>query len=258
MTENFHTHTYRCHHATGTDREYIEKAIELGYKKLGFSDHLPQLYPGGFARSDRMALADIPEYFDTLTKLKAEYKKEIEIYIGFESEYQQGVTEPTLEHLKQFPLDYLILGQHFSTADSSEHYFSQTEDAGQLKQYVNEVIAAIKTGKFTFIAHPDVFNYAPDDDRYYTEMKRLCVAAKKANVPLECNMLGTGGFGNRRRNYPCDKFFKIAGEVGNEVLISCDAHQPEMLDNKEGYDICLNMLKKYGITPLTNIKLIKP
>ena len=41
LTANYHTHTYRCQHAGGTEREYIEKAIEVGIKKLGFSDHVP-------------------------------------------------------------------------------------------------------------------------------------------------------------------------------------------------------------------------
>ena len=38
---NMHTHTTRCHHAAGEDREYVEKAIEAGYDVLGFSDHAP-------------------------------------------------------------------------------------------------------------------------------------------------------------------------------------------------------------------------
>ena len=28
MNYNYHTHTFRCHHATGTEREYIEEAIK--------------------------------------------------------------------------------------------------------------------------------------------------------------------------------------------------------------------------------------
>ena len=42
MNANYHTHTVRCHHAIGSEREYIEKAISRGFKKLGFSDHTDQ------------------------------------------------------------------------------------------------------------------------------------------------------------------------------------------------------------------------
>lgn len=41
--QNFHTHTYRCHHAKGTDRDYVEAAIKAGYTEIGFSDHVPTL-----------------------------------------------------------------------------------------------------------------------------------------------------------------------------------------------------------------------
>ena len=33
MTANYHTHTIRCNHAIGSDREYIKKAIECGLSK---------------------------------------------------------------------------------------------------------------------------------------------------------------------------------------------------------------------------------
>ena len=39
MLANYHTHTPRCGHAIGSERQYIERAIEEGFKVLGFSDH---------------------------------------------------------------------------------------------------------------------------------------------------------------------------------------------------------------------------
>ena len=34
MIANYHTHTWRCRHADGTEREYVEKAINAGLKIL--------------------------------------------------------------------------------------------------------------------------------------------------------------------------------------------------------------------------------
>ena len=45
MIANYHTHTKRCKHATGEDREYVEAASETGLKILGFADHCPWIYP---------------------------------------------------------------------------------------------------------------------------------------------------------------------------------------------------------------------
>ena len=45
ISANYHTHTIRCKHAVGEEREYIEAAISEDFKILGFSDHTPQPYP---------------------------------------------------------------------------------------------------------------------------------------------------------------------------------------------------------------------
>jgi histidinol-phosphatase (PHP family) len=45
MKINYHTHTTRCHHAAGTEREYVEAAIANGIKVLGFADHTPYPFP---------------------------------------------------------------------------------------------------------------------------------------------------------------------------------------------------------------------
>ena len=38
---NLHTHTARCGHGEGLDIQYVNSAIDAGFKLLGFSDHIP-------------------------------------------------------------------------------------------------------------------------------------------------------------------------------------------------------------------------
>ena len=38
----YHTHTYRCGHAIGTELDYLNSALENKLNILGFSDHAPQ------------------------------------------------------------------------------------------------------------------------------------------------------------------------------------------------------------------------
>ena len=38
---NYHTHTYRCFHAYGTEEDYVQEAIRQNMQELGFSDHGP-------------------------------------------------------------------------------------------------------------------------------------------------------------------------------------------------------------------------
>jgi len=62
MIANFHTHTWRCNHAGGTERQYVEKALEAGLWILGFSDHAPYVFPRGYHSNFRMTLEQLPGY----------------------------------------------------------------------------------------------------------------------------------------------------------------------------------------------------
>ncbi|MGN1095545.1 MAG: hypothetical protein ACI4QR_04080, partial [Eubacteriales bacterium] len=123
-----------------------------------------------------------------------------------------------------------------------------------LKKYVDLVIEAIKTEKFSYIAHPDVVNYSGDDDFYKEQMTRLCRAAKEYSIPLELNCLGAA----TGRCYPSERFFKIAGSVGNSVIIGIDAHSPEFLQNKDAVRRCEEISRKFDLFPIRELKIKNP
>ena len=81
LKKNYHTHTKRCHHATGEDREYVEAAIAQGIEVLGFSDHIPVAIDTEVIQRVRMTYGEVDGYFNSILKLKEEYKKDIEILV---------------------------------------------------------------------------------------------------------------------------------------------------------------------------------
>ena len=85
MLANYHTHTFRCQHAVGEDRQYVEAAISHGMKVLGFSDHCPWVFDDGYVSGTRMSPSQLDGYFTSLTDLRAEYAGDIRLYIGFEA-----------------------------------------------------------------------------------------------------------------------------------------------------------------------------
>ena len=126
MLANYHTHTKRCHHASGEDREYVEAAIRAGFQILGFSDHCPWVFPReDFVSGMRLAPAEVDGYFYSLESLKKEYEKEIKIYIGFESEYCPNLVDAQQKLLEGYPLDYMIMGQHFLGAEYDTVYIGR-------------------------------------------------------------------------------------------------------------------------------------
>ena len=87
MKANYHTHTVRCQHAMGRDEDYVRAALEAGFEELGFSDHMPWPFGGGFVSSIRMGMADLPDYIASVRKLREGYAGRIRIHLGLESEY---------------------------------------------------------------------------------------------------------------------------------------------------------------------------
>ena len=230
MLANYHTHTVRCRHASGEDREYVEKAIEAGLKILGFSDHCPWVFPDDFVSGIRLSAKEVDGYFSSLESLKKEYAKDIKIYIGFEAEYLPEMMEAQDKLLKEYPLDYMILGQHFLDKEQGGIYSGQmTTDESILKRYIDIVIEAMNTGKYLYVAHPDVIHYVGSEEIYEKHMKRFCSYLKEKDVPIEINLLGIW----TNRHYPSNRFLKIAGEVGNSAIIGIDAHSPDAILNYE-------------------------
>lgn len=254
MTANYHTHTVRCHHAVGTEREYIETAIERGLKVLGFSDHSPQIFPtDDYYSHFRMRPEETDGYISTLRSLREEYRDDIEILIGFEVEYYPEIFDALLEHIKPYGVDYLILGQHFIANEYDTHESSTARhfDNAKLTQYTDQVLEGAATGKFTYIAHPDVFRFEGDEAFYAIETRRLCEGAKALGIPLEVNFLGLV----EGRHYPSDRFFKIAREVGCDFVFGCDAHKPNDVALPQTLARAQEFAERHGIVPLERVEL---
>ena len=256
MYANYHTHTVRCNHASGTEREYIEQALARNVRILGFSDHSPQVYDGYVSRF-RMRPDQLEDYVMTLRQLRDEYAGRIEICIGLEAEYYPRYFGRLMDLIRPYHLDYLILGQHFTgnESDGEPPCPKPTDDERMLERYVRQTMEAMETGMFSCFAHPDVFNFTSDLKIYRKWYEKLCIRAKELDIPLEMNMLGyvTG------RHYPSACFFRIVQEVGNEVILGCDAHDPGRVADPSEIETCLSFLQKCGVRNLIDrLQLIPP
>lgn len=234
MIANYHTHTKRCHHASGEDREYVEAAIQAGLKILGFADHCPWIYPDkNFVSGIRLAPGEVDDYFYSLESLRKEYARDIKIYIGFETEHCPDMIEEQDKLLKEYPLDYMICGQHFLRAEYESFYAGRPHsDEDFLKAYVDTAIAGIRSGRYLYLAHPDLVNFTGDEAVYCSHMKRLCAALKEEDIPVEINVLGL----SEGRRYPSRRFLELAKEAGNSAIIGIDAHAPKHFFNKDAIE----------------------
>lgn len=225
---SYHTHTKRCNHAFGEDEEYIQKAISLGIKELGFSDHV--FLPHHSQPKIRGEYSQLDDYISSLRALREKYKDQIKIYIGFECEYYPIYEEYYRHLLDDKIVDYLILGQHCYIDEEGQFqwYFSSNTPKEKYIRYKDDVINGIKSGLFSYVAHPDLFRSSVENfDEFFVEIsKDIAEAAEKYKVPLEINLGGQ----RYLRPYPSNEFFSIANKYKNRFIVGSDAHTPEQLE----------------------------
>lgn len=253
MYANYHTHTFRCGHATGTEEEYIKTAIDGGIKIMGFSDHVPYLFPDGHQANWKMQVKDAEDYISTVNALKEKYRDKIKIYVGFEMEYYPEHFEGMLAYVKKLGAEYLILGQHYigNENDGRPHSAFANHNESDLIEYTDNVIAGMKTGKFLYVAHPDVLRFYGDEKIYRSETKRLCTAAKELGIPLEINLLGV----HDGRHYPNEIFWQIAAEVGCSAIFGLDAHTAERAYDANSIEKAKIFVKKFNLKLIDEVEI---
>ena len=252
MIANYHTHTTRCHHATGTEREYVENAIRRGLKIFGFSDHTPQYFPGDYYSFMRMRPYELPDYCADVRRLQREFRDQIRIHLGLEVEYYPVSWGQLLPRLRDCGVEYMILGQHWLGNEINEPAsLKETADEHLLRRYCYQVMEGLNTGKFTYLAHPDVFNFVGDPKTYRKHMRELVRTAKECDTPLEINLVGILS----GRHYPGDTFFEIAAEEGCPVILGLDAHAPEQVLDPGPEAKALELVHRLGLNLLETVPL---
>lgn len=245
MIKNYHTHTFRCHHAYGTEEEYVLKAIERGVKTLGFSDHSTYLFPSPFISKHRMLVQEIEDYVTTLVALREKYKDKIDIHIGFEVEYYPQCWDRTVEHFKDFGIEYLILGQHYVGEEylGAPSAFLESDSEEKLALYVDLVRRAMETGMVSYLAHPDLIYFTGSEEAYEREMQRIIDTAIANDVPLELNLLGL----RKGKNYPDERFWKMVSKTPAKVILGSDAHAPLEVANPADLEMAQSFLERVGV-----------
>lgn len=276
---NFHTHTHLCGHADkkSTIRDYAIAAFKEGMPVLGFSDHAPS--PFGYNPNVAMSIKQFEEeYIPTLKLLKQEVEGKLDIRIGLEAEYfgDDGEQYRIVKELREMTepyLDYMILGQHMELSrDENGRLKTPPETSKQNSKqypldYAMTVVEAIKTGKFAYVAHPDIFmekrDQVPEEelDEYMKNAKKamemICEASREYDIPLEVN-LGSiaaieGNVPGKHKTkdgeypYPVAEFWKVAEEKGCKVLIGIDAHDPNAIRDRRPERIARKLLEDAGI-----------
>lgn len=262
MRFNLHTHTPRCQHATGSEAEFVQAAIDKQYDTLGFADHGPWPFEDGFVSRIRMTVDQLEGYVRTVREVGNAYADSIRVLCGLEYEFFPAYIPWLRETREELGLDYLILGNHFDGHENGGFYFGNCTTPKQRAQYLKQTIAGMETGLYLYVAHPDLFlrRAEPFDRSCKQDSQTLCRAANALGIPLEYNLLGLRyqardagkypGFG-----YPCEPFWEVVAEENCAAILGVDAHRVSHLQDPELYDLAALHLKSLGVRLLDSLPI---
>ena len=257
MKANYQTHTERCRHAQGTEEDYIREALKAGVSILGFSDHAP--FPDhdfGF----RMPYDELETHLSALDRLAKLHASDIVIRKGLEIEYLPRYRDYYERLLTRDGLDYLLLGEHFYPDHGEAPFITSAQSTLDNIRYAEGIAAALKTGYFFAVAHPDLFtmNHFAWDRNCDAAVDIILNAAVSAGAILELN---ANGFrrgvhsypDGDRYMYPHIKFWEAAAQTGLPVIIGSDCHEPCQVWDEQ-MDKAKAMLRALGIVPLEQME----
>ncbi len=237
MKANYHTHIYKCKHASGTVEDNVVEAIKHGFSEIGISDHMPKdVYNDSLYAMEEYELED---YIKEIEEAKKKYKGKIKVLKGMECEYTKDLV-PILHKLKyDLKFDYLILGHHFALTEKNEFcYFHNSNSMEDFVLYKNSVIEALRSGYFDYLAHPDLFllNYLGKWTKELESISRdIIETCIKENVIIELNANGLrrdtlDTEEGLRYPYPRKEFWDIVSEYKEaRVIIGSDNHNKDEL-----------------------------
>lgn len=240
MKTNYHTHNYRCNHATGTVKDYILEAIDAGLDEIGLSDHLP--HPDkDIDTKNRMSYDDLKNYFNDIDTMIKTYGNKISIKKSIECEYFEEYDWLYNELRKKYKVDYLVLGVHFFPYKGEMVYIGEVDLTPEiLEDYIDYVIKSMESGYFNYLAHPDLFGvkYLNWDEHSKKASRRILEKAEELNITLEINVNGlrrpTLKYNNGERyQYPHKDFWSLANEYDVNIIIGIDAHNPHEIHDLE-------------------------
>lgn len=249
MKANYHTHTFRCGHAYGSDEQYVLAAIEAGFETLGFSDHIP--FIGVHNPKDRMDFDQLDDYLSSIQALKQKYASQINILVGFELEFYPELLSYYQEIRSK--VDYMIVGQHYKYLNQYGYDMYNTDE--DLEQYTKQVCAAMDSGLVSMLAHPEYFMLGRKVWNEACEKAAHAIAqcAVKNNIYLEINLNGMR-FGKQHYNigehfaYPFLPFWKIMAQYPVKCCYGLDAHRPLTLLESHRTELFHTTLTQYGLT----------
>ncbi|MDU4698737.1 MULTISPECIES: histidinol-phosphatase [Paenibacillus] len=252
MKFDLHTHHFRCGHADGNIRDYIEAGLAAGLSVIGISDHTPYFGREEDQPFPRIAMGKqaFAGYVEEVLKLKQEYAGRIDVLLGIESDFFPEHLGAYRNTLNQYPFDYIIGSVH-SVGEVSIFNknrwkgLSREEKVSSKETYYELIRQSASSGMFQILGHIDAMkgNYpAFTDIPAARAIDETLKTIAEHGVAIEINTSGktklSGGW------YPDDSILERALHFGVSVTFGSDAHTPSRVGDE--WEEVAQRLKEIG------------
>ena len=241
ILSNPHTHT-DFSDGRDTPRSQVERALALGFRALGFSDHAAQ---------DVDAFTGMPkereaDYQGAVRALAEEYAGRIRVHLGVELDSEFGIAEK-----KNY--DYILLSCHYVRKGNAralvdcrprrDRVFAVRDEAyggngeAMAADYFLHLGARALEERPAILGHFDIVKYFNGDGSLYDAdspvvrraWREALAMARESGALLEVN---TGGMARGYVNepYPSWDILRAWRDLGGGVILGSDCHDARLLD----------------------------
>jgi len=246
---DYHMHTPLCGHAVGQPQEYVEHAIKMGLREIGFSDHAPMVHEP--MPEVTMAFDELPLYQAMIEDVQKRFSPQITIKVALEADFIPGFEAKTKAIIDGYPYDYIIGSVHFiddwAFDDPATREYWKVHNVNTVyRKYYALLRESAKTGFFQIIGHPDLpkkFGARATEDMT-DEVQATAKVFKDTGVAIEINTAGL-----RKpiaEMYPAIDCLKIYRQAGVPLSFGSDAHAPH--DVGKDFDKAFDLAKAAGYT----------
>lgn len=243
--------------------KYVEKAIELDFTAIGFTEHSPLPFDTPFSLKEK----SVKTYIDEIDSLKNKFSDNLQIYRSLEMDYVPHLSEDFNFWKEKCKTDYLIGSVHLvASSKDNPLWFTDGPDpdiydqglkeffGGDIKKAVktfyHQTNQMIETQQFDIIGHFDKIKmhnanrFFTDEDIWYRKLIDETVELIKAkDLIVEIN---TRGLYKKRSDklFPDDYALRQVKEKNIPIIISSDAHKSDEINNL--FPPTVEYLKKMG------------
>ena len=256
---DYHVHTFRCGHAGGESREFVERAIARGLAEIAFTDHVPLYFLPPDKRDPRLAMREdqFDEYVAEVRGLAREYEGRIAVRIGIEADYAEGFEDALRGWLDRAEWDVVLGSVHWVAGDwidapGSAKRFAQEGVETLYREYYRLLAQAAGTGLFDVLTHFDLpKKYGVRAPSAVLDAESAAIAAAaRAGCAVEVSSAGL-----RKpvaEIYPESRILSRLIAQGVPITFSSDAHAPAEVG--WGYEQTLAHAREAGARSFATIE----